>query len=351
MPPLVAVTFSSLVHLPEFAPRLRECLRLLLDAGANPNAAWVDPEFPGCPLSALYGAAGRTHDVEMVRMLLAAGADPNDGESLYHSLETCNPECTRLLLAAGARIPGTNALFKALDGSGTESLKLLLAHGADPNELKDWLGTPLHHAIRRGRSAEHIGILLAHGADPTLRNAAGLDAFCLASRHGLLEIAALLDRGQILSDADLFVSACARGDRAEAERLRAAVATLDESQLKVMPDLAQEGRDEAVRLMIEMGWPIDVRGGDWDATALNLAVFRGNANLAQFLLEHGARWTEEHGYKDNVMGTLSHASRARPAETGDWKACARVLVAHGMPVPDPRRYRFSDEVAGFFATL
>jgi len=38
----------------------------------------------------------RNHDPGLTKLLLDAGADPNDDESLYHSLE--NLACTRLLL-------------------------------------------------------------------------------------------------------------------------------------------------------------------------------------------------------------------------------------------------------------
>src|SRR5690606_26906226 len=125
-----------------------------------------------CPLSALYGAAGQNHDPALTRLLLARGADPNDGESLYHSLE--NPTCTRLLLEAGTRVTGTNAMYRALDLEDAEPLRLLLGHGGDANEratsapTSDW-GTPLLWAIRRRRSPDHITALLAAGADPSAK--------------------------------------------------------------------------------------------------------------------------------------------------------------------------------------
>ncbi|PSJ19586.1 hypothetical protein CVH10_22080, partial [Halomonas sp. ND22Bw] len=86
---------------PAFRDRLRDCARLLLDAGADPNetigSRWP-PASLAAPaedvrLSALYGAAGLNRDEGLTGLLLAAGADPNDGESLYHSLE--EPACTR----------------------------------------------------------------------------------------------------------------------------------------------------------------------------------------------------------------------------------------------------------------
>ena len=121
--------------------------------------------------------------------------------------------------------------------------------------------------------------------------------------------------------------------------------------------MVAEGADEGAKLMVKLGWPIAVRGGDWNASALNLAVFLGNAPMTRFLLEHGASWKEEHGYGDNVCGTLAWASCNEPVAGGDWVGCAQALVEHGLPraTPDPddpdwvlidgRRKRFSDEVA------
>jgi hypothetical protein len=375
LPPLFAITHSSLLLVPEFRDRLHRSAEYLLAAGADPNqrigSRWppASPSEPDhtYPLSALYGAAGKHHDPLLTKLLLNAGADPNDGESLYHSLE--HPACTRLLLEHGARIDGTNAIYRSLDLDDAAALNLLLGHGGDPNEparnppLTDW-GSPLLWAIRRRRSRQHVETLLKAGADPSVTTPDGVSAYRLALRFGLGDVAQCL-RGnaeaESITEEERFIAACARGDEAEARRIGSKrsdlPAALPERQLRLLPDLTAEGVDEAARLMAKLGWPIAVRGGDWNASALNLAVFRGDAGLTRFLLEHGAVWTEEHGYGDNVCGTLSWASCNEPVEGGDWVGCAKALLEYGMPRAEPdredpecvliggRRKRFSDEVS------
>jgi ankyrin repeat protein len=373
LPPLFAVAHSSLLRVEEFRERLHRCAAALISAGADVNQHIHSRWPPGSlsepdqryPLSTLYGATGSNHDPALTRLLLDAGANPNDGESLYHSLE--NPACTRLLLEHGARIAESNAIYRAMDLDDNTALKLLLEHGGDPNEparnppLTDW-GSPLAWAIRR-RRPRHAKALLDAGADVSRPAADGASPYQLALRFGLSEISALL-RARIdvpdSSDEERFVAACARSDEAEARRIRDArpdlPASLSLAQLRLLPDMAAEGAGDAVKLMVSLGWPIAVRGGDWDGSALNLAVFRGDAGLTRFLLEHGAKWTEQHGYGDNACGSLSWASLNEPVDGGDWVGCARALLDHGMPgatiIPDDPewvliagvRKRFSDEV-------
>ena len=105
--------------------------RELLSRGADPNVTF-DNEYGA--MSALYGAAGVAHDPELTRVLLEAGANPDDGESVYHSTEAQSTECLRLLLEHGAQTKDTNALAHALDEERLEHVRLLLEAGADPNE-------------------------------------------------------------------------------------------------------------------------------------------------------------------------------------------------------------------------
>jgi hypothetical protein len=67
--PLLYVTHSVFAH--------AALARDLLARGADPNATFTS-EYG--EMSALYGAAGRAHDPELTRLLLEAGANPDDAD-------------------------------------------------------------------------------------------------------------------------------------------------------------------------------------------------------------------------------------------------------------------------------
>ncbi len=330
LPPLVAVTHSSLSQVERYRDRLRRCVQLLLEAGANPNQSIGE-------LSALYGAAGLARDPEMTRLLLVAGANPNDGQSLYHAVGST--ACVRVLLDHGAQ-PCSNTLANAIAHTNLEAVRLLLAHGADANAPGAQRISPLLFAIRLRRPAEIVQALIDAGADPRARTPEGLSAYKYARLAGLSNVADLLKEAGAHDDLDIedaFVAACARCDEPEARRLLTQEPglfdTLGPQRLRYLPEMVWNGCDDAARLMVRLGWPITASGGDepFFGSALNWAVFRGNASMTEFLLRHGASWTERHGYNDNVMGTLAWSSLNQPPDFGDWAACARALVAHGMP--------------------
>jgi ankyrin repeat protein len=339
VPALALVAFSSLATIGH-EPALLATMDELLAAGADPNAGLADPEFPQRPLPLLYGAVARARSLAMVQRLLAAGAEPNDNESLYHAVEQDDRRIVAALVAAGARWRGTNALFRQLDFEPLEPLRQALALGADANELSAGTGTrPLHHAVLRGRSLAHLALLQAHGADPGALDGHGRTLAWHAARAGrrdVLDWLAAQGQHPPVGLEPRFLAACAAADEPEARRLLAErpglIGALSPHDLALLPEQAQRGALDSVRLMLALGWPVQVPG-PWQASALNQAAFRGDAAMAELLLAHGARWSERNGYGGNALGSCLHAGCHEPVPGGDYAAVLRLLLADGAPAP------------------
>ncbi len=251
-------------------------------------------------------------------MLLDAGTNPNDNESPYHSTESPDLTCMQLLLEGGATVEGTNAVHHILDRDELDGLKLLLAYVKDFNALTSTIGNPLIWAIRRRRSRACRGFACSGG-----RSKCEDLGRCFRVSLRTTERTA----GETLTMEDQFVVACARANETEARRILAErpniFQSLSDSQLRQLPELMEGRARDAVKLMVKLGWPIAVEGGDWGASALNLAIFQGNAEMTRFLLEHGAAWTERHGFNGNVRGALSWASRTMIPKTETGPAVRR----------------------------
>ncbi len=106
--------------------------------------------------------------------------------------------------------------------------------------------------------------------------------------------------------------------------------------------------------MVALGWPLEEKAS-WQATALHLAVYRGDPATAELLLRAGADWRTRHGFNDNTLGALAHASQSDlmedPAAPRDFLGCARALVENGVPLEAVDGYGFSPEVEEYFRGL
>jgi ankyrin repeat protein len=339
VPALGYAAGSVLARIDTLRPALVATVQWLLAQGADPNMRWADPARPDEQLPVLYSAVSRASCYDTVQALLAAGAEPNDNESLYHATEQTDRRIIDALVRHGARWQGTNALYRQLDHDDLEGLRQVLDLGADVHEAGPGGSGPLHHAIVRGRSVDFVQLLLARGASATLRNAHGHTPAELAALLGdTATVAALaaLGHGTPQDPRSRFLAVCAAADegaaRAHLTAQPDAIRKLGPHELRLLPDQAQRGRLASVRLMLALGWPVAVPG-DWQASALNQAAFRGDAAMVQLLLQHGARWHERNGFGGDALGSCLHAGINQPDPAGDYAAVLALLLADGAPVP------------------
>lgn len=276
-PPLLFLCYGRLPH-PPAAEHAVEIARLLLDHGADPDSGF---RWEGTlRFTALTGAIGRgelgqpshPRGRELAELLLARGANPNDSQALYNDM---------------------------LEGDDDGWLRLLLAHGLTADDPVNWeeglanvriLDFLLAHAARQDHRRRAL-CLLEHGADPNAPDFYNRKSpYENALLAGNLELAeTLLRHGATrreLAGRDAFLAACARLD------LAAARALLDGHPEYLagsdpLIEAAEQGREAAARLLVELGMDAD-RAGAHDKRPLHVAAGLGARPLVELLLAHGA---------------------------------------------------------------
>jgi uncharacterized protein len=170
--------------------------RLLLEHGADPNAQLKKPILQrqhtagdsalGAGATPLMRAA-KSGDIEMLRLLIAAGADP---------MLTMPDGTTALMFAGGLGwrngSPLAPSYDQGSDAEAVETIGLLLDLGLEINAANDAGDTALHGAISGRGSEAVIEFLLEQGADPSAANERQLTPLSLAESTGTEAIAALV---------------------------------------------------------------------------------------------------------------------------------------------------------------
>jgi ankyrin repeat protein len=134
-----------------------------------------------------------------------------------------------------------------------------------------------------------------------------------------------------------FALACAVGDENSARTLLADDASRLPELVDVHPELLAEAawsnRLEAVRLLLQLGFPVDEAGGT-DGSPLNRACICGYVVIARLLIEHGASLTQRNVYGGVPLTACIWGSLSFRAQGGDYAATAEALLAAGAALPD-----------------
>ncbi|CAN5658090.1 ankyrin repeat domain-containing protein [soil metagenome] len=282
--PLLYLCYSRL----PVAAHYLETAQLLLDHGADPNAGYLWDGLTS-PFTALTGAFGggeadqppHPAGIELARLLLSAGADANDSQTLYN-------------LGLGGSWSDDTAHLEVLlsfglgRGDGGPWKQRLGPTMPTPQQMiRDELATAaLRGGPRRAR------LLLDHGADPDGIGGhpafGGRTPYQLAQLHGHVDVAEILaatGASGALDDAEQFVASCMLGDRTVADGRPDLLAQV----LTRAPDLvnraAEHGNISAATLLVDLGFDVNHLAR---TTPLHAAAWNDDVDMARALIALGA---------------------------------------------------------------
>ena len=272
-PPLLYLTYGRL-GLAGVGGDPVGCAEQLLAAGADPDAGYLWQGLP-TPFTALTGVFGSATDSQpthphadrLARLLLAAGADANDGQALYNRMFVPDDRHLELLFAYGLG-----------QGDGGPWHRRLPELTDAPEQLvSSQLGWAVVHGL-----LERIRLLAGHGVD-------------LVWRCGRPEVAALLVDLGVPDDVDAESRQVGRlltGDRTDLAETDVAGVRAAHPALVLRAAVAD--RPEAVKLLVDNGFDVNALGRQdivveqrWE-TALHHAAGEGKVELAALLLSLGA---------------------------------------------------------------
>lgn len=317
-------------HDPEIGEQaVLDTAQLLLDHGADPNTGYLWHGLPS-PFTLLTGCFGEgelgpvnqpehPHGFALARLLLQAGADPNDSQGLYNRMFRPGTAHLELLFEFGLGT-GDGGPWQALLGSQLQT----------PTEMiRGQLAWAVSHDM-----LDRVELFASHGVDvhsPLAEGGStrGRTPIELAAMNGHRAIVDhLVSIGvtpPTLSSADAFVAAALIADRSTVERMIALDPDVVEAARTAHPSAvlraAVRGDSEAVVLLCSLGFDVNAFGRrdvdieqPWE-TALHHAAAEGDVDLVRLLLSLGARTdVRDKRFNSTPLGWAEHLGQGAVAD-------------------------------------
>ncbi len=290
----------------------------LLDAGINPNLS----DSTGDPILKSIILDKTSESVDIIALLIEHGADVNlpdrEGNALLPiAAREGQVEVVQLLLDAGADVNGTitasrssnnwpiaedsSALMEATVNNHIEIVELLLAHDANVNHIEKSHNRTALHAAAHFNYAEIASLLIKSGADLNSRstiNDAGETPLHWAARRGNSDaIEILVNAGANLdiqtTDQGLTPLMRALESDSNSVFIETITSLLEGGTDPNVQDIngntalhyaVRFGRDYAISLLIEHGATLDLQNND-NQTAYDIAIAKDNRTAIQMLQE------------------------------------------------------------------
>lgn len=335
--PMCHLAFSKWCHArPDLQGNMLAIADMLLAHGADVNDSMA---LAGSDhqLSALYGAIGHANNMALGKWLLEQGANPDDGESLYHATELGHHDGLKMLLEHGANPRGTNALYRAMDFHDVAAVRMLLEHGAKVEDYNGgdvggeapWVIPALFQAARRNNGAAMITLLLDHGANPEGRYH-GASAYACARIYGNSALAAALAaRGAdtTLSEIEAHLARAAENEAVPGALRGVEIPRPFDNLIREILHLP--GRMEHVQALVDLG--IDPDKPDREGlTPVQISGWEGLPEMMTYLLSLGPDLRHINTYGGTLVSTILHGAENCPErDHRDHGACLTMALAAG----------------------